>query len=134
MQELAALLLEKSREGRIRWLNGLRRNEYIAGVEDLNFRISGNQGNLELILIDDKANRAGEATPDDGPDMTATLKEILALAEEQVRNRTIRKATQYLQELEREKPAEEGQETLRKGWTRILPFRLPGARRARREN
>ena len=134
MQELATLLLVKSREDRIRWLNGLRRNEYIAGVEDLNFRISGDQGNPELVLIDDKANRAGEATPDDGPDMEATLKEILALAEEQVRNRTIRKATQYLQELEREKPTEDGQETPRKGWTRILPFRLPGTRRAKQEN
>ena len=134
MQDLADLLLSKSREGRIRWLNGLRHGEYIAGLENINVRISRNLGKPELTLIDENANRAGSATPEDGREMETTLTEIHALAEEQVRNRTIRKATEYLSELDADKGAEDEREAPRHGLRDRLPVWLTRRRRAREQN
>ena len=130
---MADLLLVKSREGRIRWLNGLRHGEYIAGLENINLRISRNQGSPELTLIDENANRAGSATAEDGREMETTLTEIHALAEEQVRNRTIRKATEYLSDLDADKGAQEERETPRQGLRDRLPTWLAGRRRAREQ-
>ena len=100
MQQLAHLLLEKTRQGRVRW-TPYGTGEYTAQAGDLALKIQSDATETRLRLIDQHGRTVGERTGVSGAQgMAVLLQEIHRLAAEQVRNRTIERATEYLRDLD----------------------------------
>ena len=107
MRPLAQALLEKTRQGGIRWTSR-GSGEYIARVEDLTLRLHCNSAGGRLRLIDEHARTAADlAAPTEAQGHleqadAALLQEIHRLAAGQVRQRTLQRAMEYLQDMDRE--------------------------------
>ncbi|PKB80206.1 MAG: hypothetical protein BZY88_09385 [SAR202 cluster bacterium Io17-Chloro-G9] len=96
MSELAEQLLLQTRANKLVWENGSKSNEYRIFFPDGSITIYGSGSYFLIRLHDESARGIDTLSTDDSEIVDTRLEEIFLLAEEQLKNRGIDKALEYL--------------------------------------